>query len=167
MKKFLIISFVASILVLSVSAEDFKHAIGFRLGKGTYGTGFGLSYQESTGPWNRIEMDLGVSDGFGATFVYKWTRNITGDLNIFAGPAAQLRMLQDKNGIAFGGQVGVEYLLELGDFPLLIGFDMRPMWGTRDYIVEQEFPSDTEQEDEYRTDTGFIFDGALSLRYAF
>src|SRR3989339_355079 len=113
MKKTLITTIVAGILVFAVSAEEITHAIGIRTGKGSYGSGFEFSYEEYTARDNRIEIGIGVCDQFGVAAVYKWVKPVASNLYWFAGPGAQVRFLADEFGWGIGGQAGAEYLLEL------------------------------------------------------
>ncbi|MBL4861786.1 MAG: hypothetical protein JKY09_02055 [Crocinitomicaceae bacterium] len=152
MKKALFILSIITSLSTNTSAQVNPHAIGVRLGGGSFGSGAEISYQHGLGEANRLEIDLGWStykanNGFGKdsykhythtflTGIYHWDWNLVSSLNWYVGPGAQLGFYQDRyddnnDGItlSLGGQIGIEYdFNELGA-PILLALDMRPMWG--------------------------------------
>lgn len=140
------------------------HAIGFRAGSGTFGSGAEVSYQHGFGSSNRLELDLGWRNGghknnyyaWGLTGVYHWVWNIDGGLNWFAGLGAQVgsynhRDFHDDDGFTLnvGGQIGIEYDFNDLGAPIQLGLDVRPMWGFIGYYKN------------------LGVGGALSVRYTF
>lgn len=163
MKKIFLSLVVTLSLNMAAQAQVNPHAIGIRGGSGNYGHGGELSYQHGFGSSNRLELDLGLR-GFNGnghshtalTGIYHWVWNIEGGFNWYAGPGAQLGFYQHKSNssndgltLGLGGQLGAEFdFNELGA-PLLLGLDVRPMWG---------FIGGT---------SGVGYGGAFSLRYTF
>ena len=112
MKKAVIILFV--IISAQTFAQVHKHAIGLRGGGGGfYGFGPEISYQLGLNEKNRIEMDLGWyqrnhwnnGKGWGSGYayrimsfsaVYQWVWNLSGGLNWYAGPGAQVIFYDEK-----------------------------------------------------------------------
>lgn len=157
---------VALLTGFSSVAQVNPHAIGLRGGSGSYGSGAEISYQHGLGDANRIELDLGwggnnsIVNNYSRLYVagiYHWNWNITEGLNWFAGPGAVLGLHSGKNNsvddgltLGVGGQVGIEYDFNDLDVPLLLGFDVRPMWRFIGY-----------------NSGNAGFGGAFSLRYTF
>lgn len=148
------------------SAVISPHAIGARLGGGFGGGGAELSYQKGLGLANRMELDLGwYTDRsrypygewslLGFTGIYQWDWNITNRLNWYVGPGAAVNVYSGnyKNddsgvGLSVGGQIGIEFNFNEMGAPILVGLDVRPMWG-------------------FLNNGGGGGDGALSIRYTF
>ncbi len=88
--------------------------------------------------------------------IYHWVYNISGGLNWYIGPGAQVGLYEDRNNsnndgitLAVGGQLGLEYDFNNLGAPILLGIDTRPMWG---------FSGGTQ---------GVGYGGALSLKFTF
>lgn len=156
MKKIL---FAAALLFSAIfysSAQVNPHAIGVRLGGGTY-SGAEISYQHGLGSANRLEFDLGFNNGnhwnaVNLAGTYQWDWNITEGLNWFVGPGASLGWWSAKNedgyfGLGIGGQIGLEYDFKSLGAPILVSLDTRPMW------------------DLLGTNSGFNWGAALGIRY--
>lgn len=152
---------------LVVSAQVHKHAIGLRGGPGNYGYGAEISYQLGFSEKNRLELDLGWrgNNGWGNNYygysfsaVYHWVWNLSGGLNWFIGPGAQLVTYGYKKaykGVVYedegfflgvGGQIGLEYDFSEHGVPLHLGLDARPMGF-------------------FSGSSSFGYGGALSIRY--
>jgi len=140
MKKLLFMMALATVTASSGFSQVNGNAIGARLGYGTFGSGIEVSYQKGLGERNRLELDLGLSNGkdwggFGFAAIYHWDWNIVESLNWYIGPGAILTMFSNKNSnstffnIGIGGQIGLEYDFQSLGAPLLISLDTRPMWG--------------------------------------
>jgi len=146
------------------------NAIGLRLSAGSL-LGGELNYQKGLGKSNRLE--LGVSGRFksevgfswtylGAVGIYQWHWDIPGvkGLNWYAGPGAGVGLVsytidilgtKTSDSWAYlnvGGQVGIEYDLNVSKVPLLLSLDIRPMFG----LLNSE---------------GFGWDLGLGVRYTF
>jgi hypothetical protein len=89
------------------------------------------------------------------TAIYHWVFNLSGGLNWYIGPGAQVGFYDDyydnNSGVslALGGQIGIEYDFNEHGVPLLLSLDARPMWDFVGYYA------------------GFGGGGAFSLRYTF
>ncbi|MGB5941325.1 MAG: hypothetical protein WBG71_00435 [Leeuwenhoekiella sp.] len=164
MKKILISLAVLAFCAVTTSAQDIaENALGLRLGDDG-GLGTEVSYQRALGGNNRLEVDLGWSNGkntdsFALTGLYQWVWNIDAGFNWYAGVGGGLGGVDydddfpgrgnDGNSEFFvygAGDVGVEYNF---DFPLLLSLDFRPEIGFNDF----------------NDDVGF--DIALGIRYQF
>jgi hypothetical protein len=137
MKKSLIIG-LTMFFVQTLCAQVNPHAIGLRLGGGSYNGGE-LSYQHGLGDANRLEFDLGYGSNKNhhriyLAGIYHWDWNITSALNWYIGPGASVGLYSYKGGdnnsfnIGVGGQIGLEYDFSKKSIPLLLSLDARPMW---------------------------------------
>lgn len=118
-------------------AQMNPRTIGLRLGGGSY-SGAEVTYQQTMGDANRLELDL----GFGASKVhsrlylagiYHWNWNLASNLNWYIGPGASIGYwtwdgFDPYINLGIGGQIGIEYDLKAKDFPFLLSLDVRPMW---------------------------------------
>ena len=123
MKKTLII--LVAFLGMSVAASAQSRAIGIRAGYGGE-----LSYQHSVGS-NFMEFDLGwFSKGFDVVGIYDFIIAGTGEVNLYAGPGAQLGFYNYDGGskinIGLAGQLGVEW--NFPSVPLQLSLDWRPVF---------------------------------------
>lgn len=136
------------------------HAIGLRLNGSHEHFGGEVSYQHGLGDANRLELDLGWRSHknwshLSIAGIYHWVWNITDGLNWYVGPGARLGAYNGKDnnsdsfGLAVGGQLGIEYDFNSKSVPLLLSFDIRPMW---DFIGDYG---------------GFGYGSALGIRYTF
>ena len=144
---------IIAVISFNAQAQDISdHAIGLRLGDSD-GFGAEISYQLGLSDTNRIEFDLGWSNGnnsdaFRVTGLYQWVYNLDGNFNWYTGVGGGLA---DKvNTFIFAaGNLGIEYDF---DIPLLISLDFRP---------EIDFGDDSINNDV------LDFDIALGIRYQF
>lgn len=123
MKKTLII--LAALLGFAVAASAQSRAIGIRAGYGGE-----LSYQHSLGN-NFAEFDLGwFSHGFDVVGIYDFIIAGTGEVNLYAGPGAQLGFYNYDGGsamnVGLAGQLGVEW--NFPSVPLQLSLDWRPVY---------------------------------------
>lgn len=131
----------------TINAQEISdNTIGLRLGAND-GFGSEISYQRKLKDSNRLEVNLGLKDGFSdlkLTGLYQWVWNLEDNFNWYAGAGAGL---YDSSGVGFfaSGVVGIEYSF---DFPLLISIDYRPELGLTN-------------------GGGFGSDAGLSVRYKF
>lgn len=144
MKKIIIIALAA--LGFAVAASAQSRAIGARIGYGGE-----ISYQHNVGN-NFAEFDLGFLGGYGFSIagIYDFNIGQAGPVNFYAGPGAQLTVLNGEDalalGIAVAGQIGAEY--QIPSVPINISLDWRPAF--------------------YITQTHFGWEGiALGIRYRF
>jgi hypothetical protein len=157
MKKVLLALVIIFAGFLSTQAQVNPHAIGLRLGAGTY-SGGEISYQHGMGDNHRVELDLGWGghssyNVLTLAAIFHWNWNITGGLNWYIGPGAMVGAWSYWNtssiGIGIGGQVGIEYDFNTLNIPVLLSLDVRPMWN-----FQNDFG-------------GFGYGTALGIRYTF
>ena len=125
MKKALIL--FAAILGFAVVASAQPRAIGIRAGY-NFGVGGEVSYQHNLGA-NFGELDLGwFNGGFSLAGIYDFIVAGTGEVNVYAGPGAQLFFYNGAGNMNAGvvGQLGVEW--NFPEFPLELSIDWRPMY---------------------------------------
>lgn len=123
MKKTLIL--IAALLGFAVAASAQSRALGIRAGYGGE-----LSYQHSVGA-NFMEFDLGwFSRGFDVVGIYDFIIAGTGDVNLYAGPGAQLGFYNYEGGsgmnVGLAGQLGVEW--NFPAVPIQLSLDWRPVY---------------------------------------
>jgi len=128
MKKVLLVFGLILTASLSVNAQDIsENAIGLRFSGGT-GAGAEFTYQRDLGFNNRLEVDLGLSNGlsdFKAAGLYEWVWNLEENFNWYAGAGGGI-VSQYGTGVFAAGIVGVEYDF---DIPVLVSLDYRPELG--------------------------------------
>jgi hypothetical protein len=162
MKKIVMIFALAIGFATAGISQVNSNAIGARFDYGTFGTGIEVSYQKGLSEKNRLELDLGLSNGkdwggFGFAAIYHWNWNIVEGLNWYVGPGAAVSFFSSKGNdgtfvnLGIGGQVGLEYDFQSLGAPLLVSLDTRPMWGLTG-------------NDYYNR---FGWGSALSIRYIF
>ena len=123
MKKTLIL--IAALLSFAVVASAQSRAIGIRAGYGGE-----LSYQHSLGN-NFAEFDLGwFANGFDVVGIYDFIIAGTGEVNLYAGPGAQVGFYNYEGGqamnVGVAGQLGVEW--NFPAVPLSLSLDWRPVF---------------------------------------
>lgn len=179
MKKSILITIITFAFLSTSTAQVNSNAIGIR-GGGGFGGSYGgeISYQKGFGESNRLELDFGFYSSrrknhkdfyydyynhLSVSGIYHWVFNLTGGLNWFIGPGAQVGFYdynhnyddgdfyKDRSGIslAIGGQLGLEYDFNEHGIPLLLSLDARPMWDMIGYY------------------NGFGGGAAFALRYTF
>ena len=129
MKK--VLAILAGLLVFAAAASAQSRALGVRAGL----SGVEVSYQQSFGTPNFLEMDLGASfrsdyTGISLMAAYDFVFASANNWNFYAGPAAGLCFVKVKDAgsavvPAVGGQVGIEYVIP--GAPLNFSLDYRPM----------------------------------------
>lgn len=124
MKRILILLVAA--LGISIAANAQSRALGLRAGYGGE-----LSYQHSFGS-NFAEFDLGwFSRGFDIVGIYDFVIAGNGQVNLYAGPGAQLGFYNHYDGdarvnVGIAGQLGVEW--NIPSIPLQLSVDWRPVY---------------------------------------
>ena len=121
MKKFFAI---AALLVatLTVSAQDYNWAAGFRFG------GFnGITLKQYQGE-NALEFGAswGVGNYLTVDGVYEWQQPVIAEgINLYYGVGGYLRLAGNDFCLGAEGVIGLEYQLPI-NFPLAISIDYRP-----------------------------------------
>lgn len=150
MKK-LFLAALAFIGFATVQAQDISdNAIGLRLGDSD-GFGAQISYQRALGDNNRLELDLGITngnnyDGFKLAGIYQWVWVLDGSFNWYAGAGGGLGSINfdnipqgfdDSETFFFAaGNIGIEYNF---DIPLQLSLDARPELGFGDFNDDLDF----------------------------
>ncbi len=135
----------------TVQAQDISdNAIGLRLGDSD-GFGAQISYQRALGDNNRLELDLGITngnnyDGFKLAGLYQWVWVLDGSFNWYAGAGGGLGSINfdnvpqgvdDSETFFFAaGNIGIEYNF---DIPLQLSLDARPELGFGDFNDDLDF----------------------------
>ncbi len=135
----------------TVQAQDISdNAIGLRLGDSD-GFGAQISYQRALGDNNRLELDLGITngnnyDGFKLAGIYQWVWVLDGSFNWYAGAGGGLGSINfdnvpqgfdDSETFFFAaGNIGIEYNF---DIPLQLSLDARPELGFGDFNDDLDF----------------------------
>jgi len=127
MKKFFLMTALLICLIISSQAQVESKAIGLRLGYNAE-----ISYQHPLSEVNRVELDLGLASwtgGISLNGAYHWVKDlssVTDGLNWYFGGGIGMTLWPSYFGVGIIGQVGVEYPVEVGNFPLLLSLDWRP-----------------------------------------
>ena len=121
MKKFLVMA-ALMVATLSVSAQDYNWAAGFRFG------GFnGITAKKNLGG-NALEFGAswGVGNYLTVDGVYEWQQPVLADgLSLYYGAGAYVGLSGNNFCLGAEGVVGLEYRLPI-DFPLAVSLDYRP-----------------------------------------
>lgn len=121
MKKFLVMA-ALMVATLSVSAQEYDWAAGFRFG------GFnGVTAKKNLG---ENALEFGASWGLGNYLtidgVYEWQQPVIGEgFTLYYGAGAYLGLFANSFCLGAEAVVGLEYRLPI-DFPLAISLDYRP-----------------------------------------
>jgi hypothetical protein len=118
--------------LLTINAQEISdNAVGLRIGSND-GFGAEISFQRKLKENNRLEVNLGLRNGFSdlkLSGLYEWVWSLEENLNWYAGTGAGFYDA-NKASIFASGVVGIEYNLENDvNLPLLISLDYRPEIG--------------------------------------
>jgi hypothetical protein len=118
--------------LLTINAQEISdNAVGLRVGSND-GFGAEISFQRKLKENNRLEVNLGLRNGFSdlkLSGLYEWVWSLEENLNWYAGTGAGFYDA-NKASVFASGVVGIEYNLENDvNLPLLISLDYRPEIG--------------------------------------
>jgi hypothetical protein len=118
--------------LLTINAQEISdNAFGLRVGSND-GFGAEISFQRKLKENNRLEVNLGLRNGFSdlkLSGLYEWVWSLEENLNWYAGTGAGFYDA-NKASVFASGVVGIEYNLENDvNLPLLISLDYRPEIG--------------------------------------
>ena len=118
--------------LFTINAQEISdNAVGLRIGSND-GFGAEISFQRKRKEKNRLEVNLGLRNGFSdlkLSGLYQWVWSLEEDLNWYAGAGGGFYDA-NKASIFASGVVGIEYNLENDvNLPLLISLDYRPEIG--------------------------------------
>jgi len=128
--KRLFFSIVLTVTMLSAAnAQSSGKAIGLRFVNA--GDGAEISFQNSVGKSNRLELDLGANRndtyrGLQLTGVYQWVWDLDAlapGFNWYAGVGGTIGTYSSNFGLGVVGQIGLEYNFTI---PLQLSLDWRP-----------------------------------------
>ena len=118
--------------LFTINAQEISdNAVGLRIGSND-GFGAEISFQRKLKEKNRLEVNLGLRNGFSdlkLSGLYQWVWSLEEDLNWYAGAGGGFYDA-NKASIFASGVVGIEYNLKNDvNLPLLISLDYRPEIG--------------------------------------
>lgn len=165
-KRVLGLTFILFAISFNAHSQVHSNAIGLRIYKGEFTTGAELSYQASGTGKDRVEIDLGYINNnnqperfYLVGIPNSGWGNIVKGLNWYSGSACSLGYLPSVKSdlmifetftFGLGAQVGLEYDFDKHDTPILVSFDIRPMYKVS--LLDGYY-------------SGFTWDTALSIRY--
>lgn len=144
MKKSLVLFSFLSIIALSSKAQEYKNAVGIRLGPNSPAISPGFTFKHFLNETNAVEGIIGLSNGIGLCALYEWHHPIesvehlhwfvgaggyaafrsatTYTVNKVDGSSSTIRSSNSYIGAA--GIVGVDYKFD--QIPLNISLDWKP-----------------------------------------
>ena len=132
MKKIAIVFGLLLSISFSANAQEVSdNTVGLRLGSND-GFGAEISYQRKLQENNRLEVNLGLRNGFSdlkLSGLYEWVWSLEENINWYAGAGGGFYDA-NKASIFASGVIGIEYDLDIdANLPLLISLDYRPEIG--------------------------------------
>ena len=126
MKKSLLFAGVLTILSISMKAQEYKKAIGVRLGPNSPAISSGFTGKYFFNENTAIEGMMGVGNGFGLCGLYEWHHPIPSveHLQWFVGAGGYLAFRDSDTFVGAAGIVGLDY--KFADIPLNITLDWKP-----------------------------------------
>ncbi len=126
MKKTLFLVSILSAFSLSLKAQEYKTAIGFRLGPNSAAIAPGFTVKHFINEKNAVEALVGFGDGLGVCGLYEWHQPVSSveHLQWFAGVGAYAAYRTKTTFIGAAGIIGVDY--KFPDIPLNISIDWKP-----------------------------------------
>ncbi len=124
-KTFLFISLI-SFFSISLTAQEYKTAVGIRLGPNSPAIAPGFTVKHFLDEKHAIEGIVGVNNGIGVCGLYEWHFPITSveHLQWYAGVGAYAAYRYSTSFIGGAGVIGVDY--KFPDIPLNISIDWKP-----------------------------------------
>ena len=124
MKKTLL--FISLIISFSLKAQEYKTAVGIRLGPSSPAIAPGFTIKHFLDEKHAVEGIVGINDGIGICGLYEWHFPVTSveHLQWFAGAGAYAAYRSSTSYIGGAGIIGVDY--KFPDIPLNISVDWKP-----------------------------------------
>ncbi len=130
MKKLLTLVLALTLGVSALFAQDYKQAIGLRLGYD-----LSITYKTFVSQENFVDVGINLEpfkkDSFGVTVYgfYDWNFDIpqVDGLSWYVGPGAQVGLHTHAFYVAINGQIGLEY--KFNNIPLTLSLDYAPGLG--------------------------------------
>lgn len=126
MKKIIAVFSLLVIIAFSAGAQDYKNAVGIRLGPNSANISPGFSIKHFLNQTNAVEGIIGVSNGIGLCGLYEWHHAIesVAHLNWFVGAGGYAAFRYNTTAIGAAGIAGLDYKFE--QVPLNISIDWKP-----------------------------------------
>lgn len=126
MKKALFFISIFSIVTITSEAQEYKTAVGIRLGPNSPAIAPGFTIKHFLDEKHAVEGIVGINNGIGVCALYEWHFPITSvpHLQWFAGAGAYAAYRSSTSYIGGAGIVGVDY--KFPDIPLNISIDWKP-----------------------------------------
>jgi hypothetical protein len=126
MKKYLLFAGICSLFSVSLKAQEYKTAVGIRLGPSSPAISAGFTVKHFLNENHAIEGIMGVSNGFGVCGLYEWHHPIASveHLQWFVGAGGYLASRDSETFFGAAGIVGLDY--KFAEIPLNISLDWKP-----------------------------------------
>lgn len=126
MKKTLLIAGIITVFSFSLKAQEYKTAVGIRLGPTSPAIAPGFTIKHFLDEKHAVEGMIGVSNGIGLAALYEWHFPITSveHLQWFAGAGGYAAFRNNTTFIGAAGIIGADY--KFPDIPLNISLDWKP-----------------------------------------
>lgn len=126
MKKILLFVSIISVLSFTAKAQEYKTAVGIRLGPSSPAIAAGFTVKHFLDEKHALEAIVGVNEGIGVCGLYEWHFPITSveHLQWYAGAGAYAAYRSSTSYIGGAGIVGIDY--KFPDIPLNISVDWKP-----------------------------------------
>ena len=126
MKKSLVIAGLLLAISFSLKAQEYKTAVGIRLGPNAPAISPGFTIKHFLNEKHALEGIMSVGNGFGLGALYEWHIPIAAveHLQWFAGAGGYLAFRDSETLVGAAGIVGLDY--KFADIPLNISIDWKP-----------------------------------------
>ena len=126
MKKTLFLVSLLTVCSISSKAQEYKTAIGIRIGPNSAAIAPGFTVKHFMKEKNALEVLVGFGNGLGVCGLYEWYQPVAAieHLQWFAGAGAYAAYRSKTAFIGASGIVGVDY--KFPDIPLNISIDWKP-----------------------------------------
>lgn len=126
MKKSLVLFSIVTIIALSSKAQEYKTAVGIRLGPNSAAISPGFTIKHFLNETNAVEGIVGISNGIGLCALYEWHHPIEAvdHLHWFVGAGGYAAFRYSSSFIGAAGIAGLDYKFD--QIPLNISIDWKP-----------------------------------------
>ena len=126
MKKSILFAGIFTIVSVSLKAQEYKTAVGIRLGPNSPAITSGFTVKHFLNENNAVEGLVGVGNGFGIGGLYEWHHPIASveHLQWFVGAGGYLAFRDSETLFGAAGIVGLDY--KFSEIPLNISLDWKP-----------------------------------------
>ena len=126
MKKSILFACILTMLSVSLKAQEYKTAVGIRLGPTSPAIAPGFTIKHFLNEKNAVEGLMSVGNGFGLCGLYEWHHPIPSveHLQWFVGAGGYLAFRDSDTFVGAAGIVGLDY--KFAEIPLNISLDWKP-----------------------------------------